>query len=306
MRLSKIYGAIGILITILSFFHWLLPYANQFILPANALFAIGNILFFDYLSYQFSGFSILHNKKSWISLGSHFLVLGLIFGSFAELYVHWIGKFWYYPTFTVPWAYFLTILPIFGLYMLYLLETYLGIKAFLEHIFHHRIKRKESFAGMKKIFIWMGLLGAIGLGASTVFVLMGMSLGGLSQNIFEIIYKPFPSHLSYFIFVAIAIFFWMIFEFLEYEKHETSMLYEFVKGNYFPVVAVFLSAWLSAFLYEGFNVPSGTWRYANFPFSNIAIWGVPVLVFITWPFHYFPAFSLYRVLFKKETKKVWK
>lgn len=305
MKFRKLYGIIGIILTAVSFGHWFLPYRNEFIISAHWIFYIGNILFFDYLSYTFGNFSLIHSNKKLVRLISHFLLVGVLFAFFAEVYIHWIGKFWYYPTLRYPWEYFLGIIPEFAIYTFYLLETYLGTKAVLEYLFVKRHHHKESFAGYKRLFMTLGVIGSVGLGACTIYILLQTTLGNTIGDTLSIIYKPFGSSISYFILVLIAIFFWLILEYLEFEKRETSMLYEFLRGNIWPTLAIFVAAWISAFIYEGFNAPSGAWRYANFPFQHVAIWGVPIIVFITWPFHYFPAFSLYRLLFKKETTQMW-
>jgi hypothetical protein len=84
------------------------------------------------------------------------------------------------------------------------------------------------------------------------------------------------------------------------------MLYEMIKGNYVPIISIFIAGWGSALLYEGLNAPTGLWRYSNIPLSEFNVFGIPILIFLIWPFQYFPLFSLYRLLFKKETEQVWK
>lgn len=304
MKLPDYYGFFGFVLIIASFFYWYFPFTNAILIVFNSMFYLGNILFFDFLSYELSGFSFLHSHEGKKKLMAHFLLLGLLAGFTLELYVHWFGKFWYYPHWDFLF-YILILIPGFGIYYFYLLETYMGVKAVLLHFFVKHKRKKESFAGLKQIFMWFGLVGALGIGGLTVYMILRTTFGNNLQEFLAITNTPFPTNIPYASLVLFSIFFWMFFEYLEYERHETSMLYEIIKGNFLPIIAVFLSAWISAILYEGFNNPGGLWRYANFPLSTVALFNVPIVAFITWPFHYFPLFSLYRVLYKKETQKIW-
>lgn len=301
--MRKLYGFFGLSLIILSFLYWYLPQRLSVIAVFHLCFVIGNILLFDFLSYNFSHWSPLHNTKK-TALIAHFLLIGLIVGSMLEIYTHWIGRFWFYPLIRNPFIY-VNILFYYGLYAFYLLETFLGTKAVLERYFIKHKRRKKSFAGLKKLYLFMGAFSAIGIGAVSIYVAVHAVFGVTLQQTYTILYAPFTANSSYYLFLLLSIFFWLFFEYLEYEKRETSMTYDLIKGNFLPLIAVFLAAWISSFAYEIFNVPGRGWVYENFPFSTITIMSVPIMVFITWPFHYLPIFALYRVLFKKETTKIW-
>lgn len=297
------YGYFGFFLIVISFFYWTLqPFTNHLLIYANLAFYIGNILLFDAISYNFAGFSLFHSTNSFLKFIMHALLLGGLFGLVIEFYYHWLGKLWYYPYWSFSF-YLLIFVPGFTVYCLYMVETYLGVKAVLQHFFHHK-RKKESFVGMKKIFLVSGLLGSLGIGALSVYMFMATTIQGFLNGLF-LLKTPLLPQVPLSITWILAIFIWLFFEYVEYERHETSLLFEIIHGNYIPLVAVLFSSLFSAILYESFNVPGGLWRYANFPFENIRVWQVPLFVILTWPFQYFPLFSLYRVLFKKETVQIW-
>ncbi len=138
---------------------FLFAYVRPFDFSLNALnlfFVLGNILLFDFLSLNFSGYSLLRTPNR----RRHFLLVGAVFGIFFEFYVHWLGKLWYYPLWSVEF-YWVSLVPGFALYVFYLLETFLGIKAVLEYFFRHKIQ-PVSFRGLKVVFEVLALVGASG------------------------------------------------------------------------------------------------------------------------------------------------
>lgn len=302
---QKLYGLAGLGFIIFSFLYWLLPPQHVSVGIFNIIFYFGNILFFDYLSYTLSGSSILHHKRWKVQFGSQLLLVGLFFALLLEIYAHWIGKFWYYPYWSFSFYLFILV-PGFAFYAFYLTETYLGTKAVIRYFFRGRRPPKESWERHKSLFIPLGFIGALGMATVTTYMVL-RTTWNLDANVFlSITNRSSPGEVSFYWFLLAAIFLWLFLEYLEFERHETSMLYEMIHGNFAPVAAVFISAWVSAILYEIFNVPGGLWRYANIPLPNMHILGIPLIIFLTWPFHYFPLFSLWRILFKKDTEEMWK
>lgn len=299
-------GLVGLVLIAVSFLHWYLPFTNTNVLLFNLLFYAGNVLFFDFLSYELSGNSPLHSKYRGVRLSLRFLLLGFLFGLILEFYAHWIGKFWYYPYWDLSF-YAVVFIPGFAFYAFYLLETYMGTKAVIEHFF---IKRRPKdnladFPKFKNLFTILGFIGSTGIVGLTTFLILKTTIRGITGKIFEPA-TAIASNITFVPLILIPIFIWLFLEYLEYERHETSMLYETLHGNFSPLAAVFISAWVSALVYEVFNVPSGLWRYANMPWPELTIYHVPMAVYLFWPLHYFPLFSLYRVIFKKETRDLWK
>jgi hypothetical protein len=72
----------GVLLTAGSFLYWQLPQRHSIVGLANAIFSMGQVFFFDFLSEQFSSFSLLKKDKH----KKHFLILKLIFKLLLKLY----------------------------------------------------------------------------------------------------------------------------------------------------------------------------------------------------------------------------
>lgn len=283
---------------IFSFSFWFLPIDKFTQALANFIFSIGYIIFFDFLSYEFSGFSLLHSNHGG---KFHILLIGWAVGLFLEFYFDWIGKYWYYPK--ADTTFYLLILSAFPFYFMYILETYLGSKAMFEHFFVKR-KRRLDFSGLKKFFISIGLIGTIGLSVSTTLILLQLPYSTL--NGFFSVNRELPVSPSLFWYMTLTSFsLWLLLEFLEYERHETSLLLETIRGKPWPLLSTLIAGWIAGTIYEGFNVPIEIWRYANVPFMNLMLFGIPLAVLIVWPVQYLAFISMYRLLFKKETEKIW-
>jgi hypothetical protein len=54
-----------------------------------------------------------------------------------------------------------------------------------------------------------------------------------------------------------------------------------------------------------FNVPLALWKYTNWPFPGLSLFGVPGAVFLAWVIQYVLLLSLYRALFARQTAGLW-
>lgn len=285
---QKLYGLVGLGFIIISFLYWFLPLGHVSVGLFNILFYFGNILFFDYLSYTLGGKSLLHHKRWKVQLASQLLLVGFFFALLLELYAHWIGKFWYYPYWSFPFYLFILV-PGFAFYAFYLTETYLGTKAVIQYFFRKRRRKKESWDKHKNLFIPLGLIGALGIGAVTAYMVLKTTWNIGLDAFLSITNGPFPGEISFYLFLLAAIFLWFFLEYLEFERHETSMLYEMIHGNFTPIAAVFISAWISAILYEIFNIPRRTLEICQHPFISYTDHGNPTSDFFRLAFPLFPS-----------------
>lgn len=289
----------GLLLIGLSFLYWFLPLTNNLVGFANAVFSVGNIMVFDYLSERYGNFSLLAvpNRRR------HFLIIGLIFGLVLEFYLNWVGKFWYFPRWDIV-TYALIFVPGFAFYSFYLIETYLGTKAILEYWFIRRTKA-INFKGLKNIFTFLGIFGAIMLSSGTTYLVMSMTESDWKSAI-SINQARYSNPENWYFYFIIFVGLWLLLEFFEYQKRETSLIYQIIRGNPWPLVAIFVAGFFSAAFYEVFNIHGGLWRYvdANVPFNHIKFMDFPIMMYIGWPFHYLPVLSLYRLLFKNESDEL--
>lgn len=299
----KHYGLLGLLLIVISFIHWYLPFTNLNLAFSHGIFWLGNILLFDSISYELSGVSLI--KITAKSRMKHFLLLGLICGALIEEIPARLGKIWYYPQWDfLGYVVFLGLG--FGFYFFYLIETYLGFKAILLHFFKKHQRKEENFKKLKKIFLIEGFVGAVGIGAGVTYLILKTISDGTLQTFFDTNKNIITSESLWIPTVAILFFLFLFLEYLEYERHEKSLTYDLVKGNFVPLISIIIAAFISGVIYEGFVVPSGLWKYTNFPLEENFILGVPIIIILLWPFQYFPLLALYRVLFKKETEQIWK
>ncbi|MGH7245810.1 MAG: hypothetical protein ACREGI_02665, partial [Candidatus Levyibacteriota bacterium] len=179
-----IYGLVGFVFILISFLYWLFPSLKiQAVIVFHAFFYIGNILFFDAVSYKLTKFSFFHHRKNVVAVLSHLVILAAIFGFVIEFFYRVEGKLWYYPRVSLP-LYLVIVLPGFILYTAYILETYFGAKAILEYFFFKHRRRKESFAGLKKIFLVIGVIGAVGIGVMATSMSIITTADGIVNGLF--------------------------------------------------------------------------------------------------------------------------
>lgn len=298
----KHYGLFGLFLIVISFIHWYLPFTNFNLAFSHGIFWLGNILLFDSISYELSGVSLI--KATEKSRLKHLLLLGLIGGALIEEIPARLGKIWYYPQWDLV-GYIVFLGLGFGFYFFYLIETYLGFKAILLHFFKKHKRKAENFKRFKKIFLIEGFVGAIGVAVSIIYLIIKTLSDGTLQTFFDTNKNTITSESLWIPTVSILFFMFLFLEYLEYERHERSLTYDLVKGNFIPLASIIIAAFISGVIYEGFVVPSGLWKYSNFPLQDNFILGIPLIVILLWPFQYFPLLALYRVLFKKETREIW-
>lgn len=303
IKLPKYYGLLGLCLIIVSFFYWNLPFTNFYLTTFNFIFLFGNILLFDFLSYELSGFSFLHSIKNTPKILLHILLIGSIFSVAIELYAHWFGKFWYYPQWNLL-SYSILIMPVLIVYAFYLIESYMGIKAILYYLLKRHRERKIIYSKSRKIFLAAGIIGVLGLGISTIYIALSAAFGNSFEEFLSVNAVPILRNAPFIPVFFVGVFAWLFFEYLEYERHETSLICEILQGNFIPLISVFIAAIVCSLVYEGFNAPAGLWRYANVPLSQVLIFNVPILIFVGWPFQFFPLLAMYRVFFKKETDRI--
>lgn len=291
----KHYGLVGFFLILASYIHWFLPLTVPNLAIGHFIFLLGNILLFDSISYELGGYSLLKTiSKNKIKF---FLGIGVVCGYFLELLDNSFAHIWYYPPLTTfQYGLFMTLG--FGFYFLYLIESYLGVKAILIHFFKKHKRKPENFRKLRILFIAVGFIGTVGLGASTLY--LSLKSGSILIN------QSLQTSESLFFPAMFVLFFLFLFlDYLEYERHETSLIFNIYKGNLIPLFAVLLASFMCSLVYESFVVPTGIWRYMNIPFQETKILGIPLFVIIFWPLQYFALIAFYRVLFKKETEKIY-
>ncbi len=289
---SKKQILLGLLLIVASFFYLYLPFTIVPLAASHACFLIGNILFFNAVSHYFNG---PHMGRKHIP---GLLLLGFILTLFTELYIHWWGKFWFYTYLSLD-SYVFVGIPLLTIYMIYLLATYFGALSALRYVGKSIKLRSPSQQRLKSSMQIIGVVSLIAVVVSTIVLAVEFTKPTLEQFL-SIDYAPMNVSLLFLIVAVACIALCFLFEYFAYRRNGTApVLGPIVSGDYVPLLAIFLAGWVSALIYEGFNAPSGWWRYANIPYADIQLFGVPILVFILWPLQYLPIISLYSLLKKR-------
>lgn len=215
----------------------------------------------------------------------------------------WIGKLWFYPFFTLQ-QYSLVCIPGFALYMLTIAECYLAAKTILDRLIKTPRQTRKYFFLEKMIYPKFLMLGAV-----CILLSLGLGLTRYHENngyFFD------PTHYSEFKVNFLAILLmpfgvWLVCEYFEYKRHETSFLKDILRQYVSPVFAVLLATIVVGISMELINVRYGYWVYVNWPLQDMHIFGLPIVMLcIAWPIHFIMFLSLFRVVATEDSTEVWR
>jgi hypothetical protein len=231
-------------------------------------------------------------------LRTHMVVIGLLSAVIIELFANWIWKLWYYPHFSLP-VYFFALFVVLVIYFVFILKGYLAVRSILlAHIKQKRIRK--SGKSYHLFFSLIGLTGSIG------FIL------GLARSISTIhvhgvaFFNSYATHdfnLINILLVSLSLVF--ILEYLEYKEHEDTLIMHLIQKDWVPLASILIASTLTSITMEGFNIPLTIWIYTNWPLANITFFNLPLTVLIAWPVQYILLIALYRVVYKRETARIW-
>ena len=97
---------------------------------------------------------------------------------------------------------------------------------------------------------------------------------------------------------------WFILEFIEYSRHERSLLKDIFHGFWNPVLALVIGAVATGFVWEFLNLLKPSWIYKNYPLGEYALFGVPVVILLGWILLFVVYLSFYRAVFRGR-EDVW-
>ncbi len=75
-------------------------------------------------------------------------------------------------------------------------------------------------------------------------------------------------------------------EYIEYKKKRTSLLKDTLHGYYNPLLAILTVSVFLAITNEIQNTNVYLWKYANYPWPNLAFFNVPAFIVLAWPLHF--------------------
>lgn len=286
-----IYGLIGLTLVIISFLLNIFQLIPTNLLSVNPLFVIGFWLFFDALDFKLNKTSILHKISKKHILFVHLILIGIFIGLFSDFIGIFLTDLWdWYYTGLPLWLQVLSYVKglIFG-YGFPILMYYSAYRVFLSVIrkevksFGKRITSKKF---EKKLFSWFGVLSVVFLGLALVMYLFSFKFKGFLLAAFS----------------TIGLF--LILEYIEYKQHKRSFLKDIFEGRWRPIISVIITAVVIGFIWEYLNVKGLRWEYSNFPFISFTIFGVPLVVILSWIPFVILYLSFYRAVIRGKDE-VW-
>ncbi len=126
----------------------------------------------------------------------------------------------------------------------------------------------------------------------------------LKVNSFEInINHASVFQANLFLLVVLAFCFLFLFEYINIMRGRSGFITNIFEHKTDSFIALILSSIILSITMEIQNrFILNLWTYNNWPMQNTTIFGIPVLVFLTWPLHIAVALSLYRLFYDSPTK----
>ena len=242
----------------------------------HLIFLLINIFLFDFLTYKLEGYSLLSFLSSHKKLLPKVFLVLISFVAVLEFYAHWLGKTWNFPYLDIK-SYFLFEIPLLVIYAFYLLETYTGVRSILKKL--KIIKNQTNSSFLKINFIFLRNISIVVIFTGTLFLLIS-SKANSSNEFFSVNYAP-PIADYIFNILALIAFSWCMVPAQHLKRSD--------------LLIISITGIISAFIYESFNLPAGFWRYTNIPLSHIAIFNIPLIIYLFWPIQYFILIPFYRL-----------
>lgn len=271
----RIYGFVGLTLVIISYI------LGRFSIYDNPhlIFEIGYWLFFDSMDYHLSGNSMLHMIKKNKKLLFYLILMGAMIGAFFDLFGVILSNVWKYPE-VIDILSGISLYVAWGVFLLMIYSSYMVFLAIVKKEFGIFGKKLVKKSTEKKIYSFMGIASILLLTIPT-----------FSKFIFG-----FPSYT--YLFGLNLIGFWMILEYIEYKRHEKSLLKDILEGYWNPLLAIVIGSLITSIVWENMNLGVNAWVYQNLPLGHISILGIPLAIILGWPALYIIYLSFYRAIFK--------
>lgn len=275
------YGILGLFIISVSFILSWTMYTWRFSFIFPGLFMSGYVLLFDAINYRLSGESFIYNFNKYKKFLLHLFLVGCALGVIFEIGGNVFGNLWSYEVPTIFMNTFL--IPSWGFLAMMCFESYLAVMNIFKGWKEKKVKLKKRF------YDTLGIIGALGIVYFTVRIYMFFGEGNLFWDC-----------------VVAGFSVWFIMEYVEYRIHERSLLADIIGGYWKPMIVLLIVTYITAIVWETMNIPVGAWVYTNIPYSNIKLFGLPVLIYVMWPFIYIFYISFFRIFLAKEEKDIKK
>ena len=105
-----------------------------------------------------------------------------------------------------------------------------------------------------------------------------------------------------FVFAFTLLGMWFLLEYVEYKRHERTLLMDILEGKWLQPTAIAISAVVTGLVWEAANLLKPSWTYMNLPLMELQMAGVPLAVLVGWIPLYIIYLSFYRVIIKGRDK----
>ncbi len=204
--------------------------------------------------------------------------------------IQWLGNFWIYPGWT--FSHYL-LMSTFGwvVYFVTLLMVFYVFKNVFDACIPVFSYSKKSFSRrLYKIFPTVSLLILVYL---TLHTLINVNL--INHSISD----PNPSVFGIWHVVLAFICIYTSFETWSHSLRTNNITSGPLVGYMSVLLAFIVSSFVFAWLVETHNLPTGTWRYVNIPFSEYTFLNFPVVMWLGWPLHQVAIIAIFRALMPK-------
>lgn len=171
----------------------------------------------------------------------------------------------------------------------------------------HKVKKiysKKIYSKLeKKIYTVLGSISLVCIAPVLYFIIKEYDKFG---GYFFEIRKVVSVNINFLLILILFLLSWSILEMIEYFRKRKGLIKTIYNGYYSPILAIFISSLLTAIAMESKNYQlEKYWIYANWPYQDIKLIGLPIVMLLTWPLHYIFFLSLMRGITNEDSAEIW-
>lgn len=268
-------------------------------------YCAGIALISDYINFRLTGQSLLSEIIHKNKPRTYYFIIGIIGGLVLEGVATYLGGLWYYPFYSTPSYLVIAVLAGgFAWYFLCITLSYEAMKGVVDKFMGGNKQITKPFEYEQKLFNSFAAIGVFGLSIISGKILFENNF--FAGFIFNINSQKTP-YISFTEIMVIFLCLLLILEFIEFKRKRTSLIKDLLHGYVNPLIAIVLVSGILGMYMEFQNQSISLWIYTNWPWQNVLVGKIPVMVFfIGWPVHYIFFLSLYRAFGdNSSTKGLW-
>lgn len=262
---------------------------------------IGSSLIFDFLLRKRTGKSILYLAlSSW----QNFLkvaVVSVLCAFLLDIFGLYLTRLWYYPF--VPSSLYFVLSPL--LYFFYTLVLFI-IYEFVKNQSNKFVKAGRTSKYIKMIYPnLMKLMFVFGIISFTACVLYGLkNITHFAMPFYEVNVDSGIAIPTWFIVLVLPSIFFIV-EYFCYLENKETLIYSLLRKDFVPIFAIVVAVLIGIALMELLNAPFQVWVYANGPFNDSKLLGVPIWVWVVWPTQFLMFLSIFRLVLEEKQVDIW-